>query len=87
MYCESMNEPAFEAVLEVVEEGLLHHIRDLVALERGADQDDGPHGRHDVVRRDGFRLLEKGLPLLLGTRTATASRKAALVQLRVPQRI
>lgn len=79
-----MDQPAFKAMFEVVKEGFLHHIRHFVTFKRGANQNDGPHGRHHVVRRDGLCLLEERFPLLFGTGTA---RNSALVQLGVSQRI
>ena len=58
------DDPSLEFVLEKLEDSLLHHVRDLVALEGGADQDQGPNTRHDVVRRQGLLLLAQQ-PLLL----------------------
>ena len=51
-------------VLEVLEDGLLHHVGDLVALQRGPHDHDGPDGGHDVVGRHRLLLLAEQ-PLLL----------------------
>lgn len=57
--------PALELSLQKVEECFLHHVSDFVALERGSNDDNGPHRGHHVVGRTRFLLLEKWLPLLL----------------------
>lgn len=74
-------------MFEVVKEGFLHHVRHFVTFKGGADQNDGPHGRHHVVRRDGLCLLKERFPLLFGTGTAGSARNPALVQFRVSQGI
>jgi hypothetical protein len=48
------DDPSFELVLEKLKDGLLHHVRDLVALEGGADKDERSYAGDDVVRRQGF---------------------------------
>jgi len=59
------DDAALEAVLEEVEEGLLHHVGHLVALETGPHQDYGPHRGHHVVGTGRLLLLEERLALLL----------------------
>ena len=59
------DDPALELPLEVVEQGLLHHVRHLVPFERGPDDDDRPHAGHHVVRRDRLDLAQQTLLLLL----------------------
>lgn len=46
--------PASEPVLQVIEQRLLHHIRDLITLQRWTDQHDRPHGWYNVVRCGRF---------------------------------
>lgn len=76
--------PPFEAVLQEVEEGFLHHVGDFVTFERRADEHHGSHGRHHIVRRDRLGLLEERLALLL---RAGAAGQAGLVQLRAAERV
>ena len=49
----------------MVEQGLLHHVGHLVALETWPDDDDRPHAGHHVVGRDGLDLAQQALLLLL----------------------
>lgn len=56
--------PPLEPVLQEVEERLLHHVRDLVALEGRTDEDDRPHGGNHIIGGCGFLLLEERFPLL-----------------------
>ena len=46
--------PSLEAMFQVVEDGLLHHVGDVVALEGGADEDDGTHRGHHL---EGWRVV------------------------------
>lgn len=46
----------FETVLQIVEDGLLHHISDFVAFEGGTDEADGTHRRDDVIGRNVLLL-------------------------------
>ena len=75
------DDPALELPLEVVEQGLLHHVRHLVPLERGPDDDDGPHAGHHVVGRDRLDLAQQTLLLLLALDQGAAS--ASCTQARV----
>ena len=58
------DDPSLKLVLEELEHSLLHHVGHLVALEAGADQDEGPHARHHVVGAECLLLLAEQ-PLLL----------------------
>ena len=51
----------------------MHHVGDFVTLERGANEHDGTHRRHYVVRRDVFGLFEEGLSLVLAGAGADAA--------------
>lgn len=78
------DDAALEAMLEKVEQRLLHHVGDLVALEARPDQHHRPHRGHHVVRRELLFGFEKVFPLLFCRRrgqrsfaVATASTAAA----------
>ena len=58
------DDPTLELVFEELEDGLLHHVGDLVPLEAGPDQDEGPHAGHHVVGGERLLLLTQQ-PLLL----------------------
>lgn len=68
--------PAFEASFKEVEQSLLHHVGDLVALEAGSHQHDGAHAGDHVVGCAGLRLLEEWLALLLPPCAPRTSRTA-----------
>lgn len=53
-------------MFEEVEESFLHHVGDLIPLERGPHQHHGPHRGYHVVGGRGLLLLEEDLLLLLG---------------------
>ena len=45
-----------ETPFDVVEQGLLHHVCHFIAFQGWADDDDWPHGWHDIVWRYLFSL-------------------------------
>ena len=52
-------------ILEVLENGLLHHVSDLVAFEARPYDDQRPDGRHNVIWRKRFLLFAKETLFLL----------------------
>lgn len=59
------DDPALEAVLEEVEEGLLHHVRYLVSFQAGSHKDNGSHRGYHIVGTGRLLFLEERFALLL----------------------
>lgn len=66
--CSMKTLPSLKPVFEKIKQCFLHHVSHFVTLERGPNQNNWSHGRHNLIGRYTFRLKIQRTPLFLETR-------------------